>query len=56
MVNTVGKPATRCHSQVYKDQAYDTPNAIPHEGSERVEDANVARPGKADDEVEKPKD
>lgn len=46
----------RGHSQVYEDKAYDTPTAIPYEGSKRVEVVRVAGPGKAYDEVEEPQD
>ena len=44
------------YAQVDEDQAYDTPSAIPHEGSKRCEGFDVARPGEADDEVEEPED
>ena len=42
------------YAQVYENQAYDAPGAIPHEGSEGSESFHIARPGDADDEVEKP--
>ena len=44
------------YAQVDEDQGYDTPTAIPNEGSERCEGCDIARPGEADDEVEEPED
>ena len=44
----------RSYTQVYKDQAYHAPRTIPHECSAWLETFYVARPGDADDEVEKP--
>ena len=44
------------YAQIDENQAYDTPNAIPQEGSVRLEIFDVAGPGEADDEVEEPED
>ena len=46
----------RENPQVYKEKAYDTPDAVPQEGSEGLELFHVARPGNADDKIEEPED